>query len=504
MSGYEAEACQGRRRQDLIPGPFRRSVTFTQFSEALSSGHAADVQFPTQTKDGRSYWAHVQVQPIVADGRLLRFVIVERDVTAQRGAEEQLRAAIRRATLLADEIRSEKVLLSEVLGSIPHLVYWKDAGLRYAGMNPAFVTFRGLSGPDDAMERTEAELTAVDELSKVLAVLEPVVLSTGLPAENQQVVLTVADRPACSLMLSVLPQIDDQGQVCGVIGVAADITHVTVLEQQLAQATRLESIGQLAAGIAHEINTPIQYVADNTRFVDESFEGVLAVVRAADDLVADQSPAGLRLRAALAALDVDFLAAEIPHALSQSQEGLERVTEIVRAMKDFSHPGQGRVATDLNRAVDSTVQVSRNEWRYVAELELDLDPHLGQVPCFEGPLKQVLLGLVVNAAQAIDAERDRAGSQQLGKIRIQTRRLEDGVQITVTDDGPGMDDQVQRKIFDPFFTTKAVGKGTGQGLSMAYAVIVQKHGGTLTVSSVPGTGSTFTVYLPDEPGLTGS
>jgi two-component system, NtrC family, sensor kinase len=504
MTGFDVDEVLGRRRQDLIQGPFRRTPAFATLVEALFSERGADVQFRTQTKDGRSYWAHIEIQPIVEDGRIVRFVSVERDITRQRTAEEQLRAAMQQAQLLSDQLSSEKTLLSEVLGSIPHLVYWKDAQLRYTGVNLAFLTVRGLADEVAVMERTEDELVVQDELSAVLTTLEPEVLSSGRPVQNRRMMLTSPDRPARSLLLSVLPQFDDAGEARGVIGVAADVTHVTVLEQQLAQATRLESIGQLAAGIAHEINTPLQYVSDNTRFLAGAFASVMAVVQAAGE-PAGQSPSpGPKLREALAGLDLAFLAEEIPHALSQSQEGLDRVTEIVRAMKDFSHPGQGRVEADLNRAVDSTVLVSRNEWSYVAELDLDLDPKLGMVRCYEGPLKQVLLNLVVNAAQAIGAERERTSTQALGKILVRTSRLADGVRITVTDDGPGMDEQVQGKIFDPFFTTKPVGKGTGQGLSMAYAVIVQKHGGELTVASAPGAGTTFTINLPDNPDLSAS
>jgi two-component system, NtrC family, sensor kinase len=350
------------------------------------------------------------------------------------------------------------------------------------------------------LDRTESELDVVDDLSAALGLIEPQVLATGQPVQNQQIMLRTPDHRGLSLLLSVLPQTDEKGRVCGVIGVAADVTHVTTLEQQVAQATRLESIGQLAAGIAHEINTPFQYVSDNTRFVADTFAEVLTMLRAVDAVAAGEGSTAAALRDVLAAVDLDFLAEEIPNALSQSQEGLGRVTQIVRALKDFSHPGQGRAEADLNRAVESTVQVSRNEWRYIATLDLDLDPEVGMVRCYEGELKQVLLNIVVNAAQAIATECERTGSHVLGRIQLRTERLPGSVRITISDDGPGMDQAVQKKIFDPFFTTKPVGKGTGQGLSMAYATIVKKHGGKLEVVSAPGIGSTFTIDLPVDPG----
>ena len=499
MSGYTSAELLGLRRQDLIQGPFTRTAAFEDFTASLTAGRAADLLFPTQTKDGRSYWAHVEVKPILEDGRAVRFVSVERDMTHQRAAEERLRAAIRQAQLLAEELSAEKTLLGEVLASIPHLVYWKDAELRYTGVNPAFLALRGLADEATVLDRTETDLGAGDQLCEVLATVEPQVLATGVGVQNRRLQLTAPDRGGVDLLLSVLPQTDETGRICGVIGVAADVTHLTTLERQLAQATRLESIGQLAAGIAHEINTPVQYVSDNTGFLTESFTGVLTALRAIEDLAAGDDLRAVQLKAVLTGMDLEFLAEEIPSALSQSQEGLTRVAQIVRAMKDFSHPGQGRAEADLNRAVESTVQVSRNEWRYVAELHLDLSPDLGLVPCFEGELKQVLLNIIVNAAQAIAEAPGHTGGQILGRIEICTRRTGEGVQITISDDGPGMDDTVRRKIFDPFFTTKPVGKGTGQGLSMAYAVIVQKHGGTLNVTSAPGQGSTFTITLPEHP-----
>ena len=502
MSGYEPHELLGLRRQDLMHGSFEQTPDFRRFTEALAGGLPVDVQFPAVTRDGRSYWVHIEVQPIVENGLVVRFVSVERDITAQRAADERLRAATRRAQQLADQLHSEKVLLSEVLASIPHLVYWKDGELRYTGVNQAFLALRGL--PDEAavLGCVEAELGAPDELSALLGVLEPQVLASGEPVANQRLLLARVGSEAVSLLLSVLPRRDEEGVVRGVIGVAADVSHVTTLEQQLSQATRLESIGQLAAGIAHEINTPVQYVSDNTRFMADTFGGVLMALRAAQQLAAESTlpPESLvGLRSALAAVDLEFIAEEIPSALGQSLEGLDRVAQIVRAMKDFSHPGQGRAAADLNRVVESTAQVSRNEWRYVATLDLDLSPEIGLVRCYQGELKQVLLNIVVNAAQAIAGERERTGGHILGSIEIRTERLPDVVRITITDDGPGMPDDVRRKIFDPFFTTKPVGKGTGQGLSMAYAIVVQKHGGTLTVSSTPGLGSTFTIDLPDLP-----
>jgi signal transduction histidine kinase len=261
------------------------------------------------------------------------------------------------------------------------------------------------------------------------------------------------------------------------------------LEDNLRQAQKLEAIGQLAAGIAHEINTPTQYVGDNLRFLKESFgelDGLLA------NLVKVGGAPASKL---LADADFDYLKEEIPRALNQSLEGVDRVAKIVRAMKEFSHPAREKTATDLNRAIQSTITVASNEWKYVAEVEMDLDGNLPAVHCSPAEFNQVVLNMVVNAAHAIgDVVGDGANGK--GKIRVRTRPDGEWAVVEISDSGCGMPPHIQQRIFDPFFTTKEVGKGTGQGLAIAHNVIVDKHGGTIKVSSAPGKGTTFTIRLP--------
>ncbi len=261
------------------------------------------------------------------------------------------------------------------------------------------------------------------------------------------------------------------------------------LEDNLRQAQKLEAIGQLAAGIAHEINTPTQYVGDNLRFLKESFGELDGLLSQLVDV--GGAPAGKLLEDA----DFDYLKEEIPRALNQSLEGVDRVAKIVRAMKEFSHPAREKTATDLNRAIQSTITVASNEWKYVAEVDLDLDANLPSVHCSPAEFNQVVLNIIVNAAHAIsDVVGD--GGKGKGKIRVKTRADGDWAILEITDSGCGMPPHIQQRIFDPFFTTKEVGKGTGQGLAIAHNVIVDKHGGTIKVTSAPGAGTTFTIRLP--------
>ena len=273
-------------------------------------------------------------------------------------------------------------------------------------------------------------------------------------------------------------------------------------QARLLQSQKMEAIGQLAAGVAHEINTPVQYVSDNVSFLRAGFETLLAVVDQYLALLAEARAGALppeRLDAAEAALKaarLDYLRRNVPDAFDESQEGLHRVSHIVMAMKRFSHPsGEDMEPVDLAELIDTTVMVARNEWKYVAELETRFDPALPSVPCFRDQISQVVLNLIVNAAHAIgDVVLKSPGSK--GRIEISTRHAGDYAEIRVADTGGGIPEAIQRSVFDPFFTTKPVGKGTGQGLSMAYATIVDKHRGRIHFETEPGQGTCFIIELP--------
>jgi signal transduction histidine kinase len=281
-----------------------------------------------------------------------------------------------------------------------------------------------------------------------------------------------------------------------------------VVEKELEIARRLESIGQLAAGVAHEINTPTQYVGDNTRFLEESFRELAPLLKKADELAESvrqgtgSSELADELKAALEEADVEYLGEEIPRAIEQSLNGIARVRKIVQSMKEFSHPGvEGMTSIDLHRAIETTITVAMNEWKYLAEVETDFDPELPAVSCLPGEINQVVLNLIVNAAHAIaDVVGDCEGGK--GTITISTRRDGEFVEVRIADTGSGIPETAQSKIFDPFFTTKGVGKGTGQGLSIAHGVVVKKHGGTLDFETEIGKGTTFIIRLPlQRPGV---
>jgi two-component system, NtrC family, sensor kinase len=297
------------------------------------------------------------------------------------------------------------------------------------------------------------------------------------------------------------------GRVLRIAGVHIDVTERKDAERRLAAAERLESIGRLAAGVAHEINTPVQFVSDNVQFMRTSMAEIDTVIQTYRGLQrAAQSGGDVLAAARLAAdteraADLDYLMEDVPRAIDSSIDGLERIGTIVRSMREFAHPDQEQKGfADLNRAIQSTLMIAKNEYKYVAEI----DTQLGELPpvsCHLGEINQVILNLLVNASHAIaDVVKDTAN---LGKLTVRTRLDGNDVEISIADTGTGIPEVARDKIFEPFFTTKELGKGTGQGLSLAHSVIVKKHAGSLRFETESGKGTTFFIRLPIDASATG-
>jgi signal transduction histidine kinase len=271
-------------------------------------------------------------------------------------------------------------------------------------------------------------------------------------------------------------------------------------EEQLTLSRKMESIGQLAAGIAHEINTPVQYIGDSVHFLRDCYGDFLRLLENYHALrkSASQGQCDPLLARQCEELeqevDLDFLRQEAPRAFQRTLDGVERVTHVVRAMKEFSYPNRKeKAAAHLNQAIQDALTVARNEYKYVADVQTDF-AELPPVYCHIGDINQVLLNLIVNAAHAILQVVGETGNR--GSIHITTRREGDHAVVSISDSGCGIPADLRGRIFDPFFTTKRIGKGTGQGLAIAHAIVVDKHGGSLGFESKPGQGSTFVIRLP--------
>jgi signal transduction histidine kinase len=410
-----------------------------------------------------------------------------------------------------------KALADERLALRGQLVALPDERILFFGspvaVDLAALTALGLTLQDFAVHDGVADFLMVKR-SLTIALTEADQMAGELARFNGELEERVGERT--SLLLESNEELAQQRQELehAHARLQAEIAERQRVEEDLRLAHKLEAVGQLAAGIAHEINTPVQFVGNNVSFLGDALgriddvaarfaELAEAVERAELEAGSDLDPRYLAELARLAELataartaaeaaDLSYLVDEGRRAVAESLDGTARVSDIVRAMREFAHPDRAElVPADLNRCVETTLAVSRNEYRDVADVVTDLDPDLPPVPCLPGEINQVLLNLFVNAAHAIGERPDQAR----GTIRVRTGMVDAEVQIRVQDDGPGIPVEVQGKIFDPFFTTKEVGRGIGQGLSTSRSIVTQRHHGRLTFSSMPGW-TEFVVALP--------
>jgi len=399
-------------------------------------------------------------------------------------------------------------MVRSIFDNSPEGIYQTTRDGRYILANPALAAIYGYNSPQELMEQlTNIETQLYSEPGRRAEWQRRLDQEKVVRGFESEVKCKEGSRKWISETASAVT--NEDGSLRYYQGFVVDITaqkkarhEKGLMEVHLRQAQKLESVGQLAAGIAHEINTPIQYIGDNIHFVEEAFAGLnllLADYKSLEDAAHANNitPELLaRVEASSRTVDVSYLSREIPLAVHQSLDGVKHVAKIVLAMKEFSHPGDvEKSATDLNHAIETTLVVARNEWKYVAEVVTDLDPNLPKVECIASEFNQVILNLVVNAAHAIkDVLTNVEGAK--GTIRITTRREGANVRIDISDTGGGIREEVRHRIFEPFFTTKEVGKGTGQGLAMARSTIVNKHGGQLSFESTVGMGTAFTIRLP--------
>ncbi len=463
--------------------------------DSVLNGKPCSTRYKTVARDGTHAFEDTTVSPVRdAAGAVTGIVVVIRDITERVLMEEQNK-----------KTAEEAARFSRVLEGSLNEIYIFDADtLRFVSVNEGGRENLGYSMAE-LQSMTPVDLKPEFTNEAFAAKIEP--LRTG-DEFKLHFTTTHQRKDGTQYPIEVHLQLMDEDNPPVFCAMIIDITERQraeeergAMELRLRQAQKLESIGQLAAGIAHEINTPTQYVSDNTVFLQRAFDGLMGAVAAGNELLDAARSGGVNedaiahAEAAFKKAKLDFLQKQVPPAFEQSLEGLEQVSRIVSAMKEFSHPAQDKTRLDLNRAIQSTITVARNEWKYVAEMHTEFDESLPHVPCLPGEFNQVILNIIVNAAHAIsDVVGD--GADGRGQITVTTRHDDDCAEVRIGDTGAGMSEDVRARIFDAFFTTKEVGKGTGQGLAIAYNVIVEKHGGTIDVESAPGEGTTFILRLP--------
>jgi PAS domain S-box-containing protein len=388
---------------------------------------------------------------------------------------------------LADALAHERNVLRTMIDLIPAFIYAKDAHSRFTACNKLVANRMGVD-PEGLIGKTDFDFFPREMAEKFFADEQALIQSGEALYDIEEQAFDKTRGMNRIILTSKVPLRDAAGNLTGIVGTGYDITERKAAEERMANSERHESIGRLAAGVAHEINTPIQYLSDSVKFISEGVQELLAHV---DALHAAQSPKPE------ANDDIEYLREELPPALKRVSEGLARIAEIVRSLKDFSHADQNHMsAVDLNRAISSTLVVTRSEYAAVADIETDLAP-LPEVMCHGGQVNQVLLNLVVNAADAITDVVGRTGCR--GVITVRSRLDGDHVVIEIQDTGGGIPESIRGNIFDAFFTTKEVGKGTGQGLAIARNVIVKGHHGALDFTTESGVGTTFVIRLPVKP-----
>jgi PAS domain S-box-containing protein len=463
--------------------------------------HAADEQAGLELFEGREttmeqerryrhrngwwVWCHLNLAAVTVAGEVRQFVVQVQDIMQRRAVEQFLRES-------EDRYRS-------LVEHLPLITYRDrlDADNSVLFMSPQIEDLTGHSVQEWIDDPTMlARALHPEDRDRVLAeIAQANAAMADLRCEFR--VVHADGRVAHVLKEGVV--VYDQGMPMYRQGYILDVTDRRALEDQLRLAQKLESVGQLAAGIAHEINTPIQFIGDSVAFAREALEDLLAlggaVHAAVEELPAPHAEATrARIAAAEEDADLEYLRERLPAAFGRTAEGIDRVAAIVRAMKAFAHPSTGLHApVDLNESIRTTLVVAKAEYKYVADVELNLQDDLPAISGDAGELNQVLLNLIVNAGHAIADH--LAGEDARGLIRIATRQEADRVAVAIADTGGGIPDAIRERIFDPFFTTKAVGRGTGQGLAIARS-IVDSHGGRIEVDSQPGAGTTMSIILP--------
>ena len=482
--GYREDELKEKKLLDLIPDDMKEYAA-SELTLHNKGEKAIAENIPTLCSDWSEKFVDINSESIIIGGKEY-FINFFRDTTERKRVEQELRKSEEKYRTLTDNINVG--VFRNSVGPVG----------KFIEVNPTIVKMFGFKDKETFLSKSVLSLY---QNPKDREKFNKKISKSGF-VKNEEIKLKRKDGTPFLGSISAVVVKDENGESKCYDGVIEDITERKYMEMQFRHTQKLEAIGQMAAGIAHEINSPIQYISYNISLFNESFNQVIEFFKKQKVLLETYNNDSLpreylkELENALGKVDIDCMLAEVPAALKYSKDGIDRVTKIVGAMKEFCHPGElKKIPVDINKTLESTITVSRNEWKYVAEMETDFDDNIPQVLCIPDELNQVILNMILNSAQAI-AEVVGDNSEKKGKITISTRHDEEWVEIRIKDTGIGIPKENQPKIFNLFYTTKEVGVGTGQGLAICYNVVVKKHDGTITFETELGKGTSFIIRLP--------
>lgn len=478
LTGYTAkQLCENKELtfMSIIDERDRQNLV-DEIADSISKQTHFIIEYRIRTKDGEARWvSEAGLVVFDANGEVRYLDGFITDISARKAYELE-------QTKLATAIKQtdDLIIISDINGIIEYV-------------NPAFNVVTGYSN-EEALGRNPRLLKSGKQDSTFYKGLWNSITEGKVWRGQMLNAKKNGEEYIAEAVIS--PIRDQQGEITHFVAVQRDISNEVQLEKELRQAHKLEAMGTLAGGIAHEINTPAQFVNNNLDFLTDSFvdlhqfiESCVEFMEVSDNKNIDQ------LQKSYDENDVEYLVDEIPQALTQSIDGIKQIANIVSSMKQFAHPGENsKVSTDINGALKSTSTVCRNEWKYIADLEFELEQDLPHVLCYRSELNQVFLNLIVNAAHAIESTLTEQKTK--GRIVISTKTTDGFVEIHIKDNGGGIPKEIREKLYDPFFTTKDLGKGTGQGLSIAHSIITDKHGGNIIFETELGIGTTFIISLP--------
>lgn len=488
ITGYSRDEVLGQNPRILKSGRQGPEV-YEDLWKTITSGKQWHGEFHNRRKDGTLYWENVTISPISdSRGNITHFLAIKDDITGRKELEYQLRkqqaelvVKHEQLSVLFAQVATAKNEWETTMDCIDDFLILTDTENRIKRCNRPLLAFTGktfsdLIGHDwrevfsaDFLDQAEIDAAAngaVDlhhEASDRWFLLRIYHYGSG-----DGWVITLHDQTVIKRMTTELNAAYEQLKQ----------THMQLLQQE-----KLASIGQLAAGVAHEINNPMGFITSNLSTMKKYADRLSQYIDRCDEMLRNNQELSQLRRA----LKIDHVLDDIPKLLAESTDGAERVRTIVQNLKSFSRVDQSEILmANLNDCLESTLTIAWNELKYTCTVEREYDPELPPIPCHPQQLNQVFLNLLVNAAHAIEKS---------GVISVRTWHDDDRVHVSVSDTGKGIPPEIINRIFEPFFTTKEPGKGTGLGLSISYD-IVTKHGGTIEVESTPGVGTTFTIHLP--------